>query len=91
MTLENASINVALCIRADAESNPGGDWLQLQKTANTLQALRVNIQICVGRVPDKPVDLVHAFNLTRLSNTHMVAQWCQQKNVPLAISPIWHS
>ena len=91
MTLENASINVALCIRADAESNPGGDWLQLQKTANTLQALGVNTQICVGRVPEQPVDLVHAFNLTRLSNTHMVAQWCQQNDVPLAISPIWHS
>lgn len=91
MTLENASINVALCIRADAESSPGGDWLQLQKTANTLQALGVNTQICVGRVPEQPVDLVHAFNLTRLSNTHMVAQWCQQNDVPLVISPIWHS
>lgn len=83
-------MRAALCIRADARTNPGGDWVQLEKTAAALERQGVTCDIHVGGVPGK-ADVVHAFNLTRLSNTLQVADWARTQGVPLLISPIWHS
>lgn len=82
-------MKVSLCIRSDAETNSGGDWIQLQKTAHALRKLGVDVEVCVGRPPTAP-DIVHAFNLTRLTNSMLIARWCRQHGVPLVISPIWH-
>lgn len=83
-------MKAALCIRADARENPGGDWVQLQKTAAALEEFGVSCEIHVGTLPRR-ADVVHAFNLTRLSNTLKVAAWAKAHATPLAISPIWHS
>lgn len=83
-------MRVALTIRSDAESNPGGDYVQVLNTAEALRACGVDAQVAVGRPPTE-VDLIHAFNQTRIHSTYVAAKIATAHGIPFVVSPIWHS
>jgi len=83
-------VRIALCLRADAKTNPGGDFVIVKKTAKALEQLGLSVEICCGSKPTQ-ADLIHIFNLTRLSNSLAVAKFAVAHGIPYVLTPIWHS
>ena len=80
-------------IRWDASKSPGGDFVQLQKTMQVLDELRL-AKVNLSFDPDgdlSDVDLVHIFNLTRLHETYRYAANAIRQSKPYVLSSIWHA
>ena len=84
-------MRIAMWIRCDAAATPGGDYTQLLNTKTELEKLGIETEVCLGVPPALPVDLVHAFNLTRLSDTFNAFRWANKNKLPFVVSSIWHS
>jgi len=69
-----------------ASTNPGGQWIQSVKTAESLKKLGVTVEHRVSdwNVP-KGVDLVHAFSSACLPAVKVA----KKRGVPVVVSPIF--
>ena len=85
--------NVLFQIRWDARKNPGGDFVQLQKTMQALSEHRMaTVSLSFDPRADlSNFDLVHIFNLTRLHETYRYAANALRQSKPYVISSIWHA
>lgn len=76
--------------RPDARTNYGGDTMQMDRTAQELQCLGVDVEVSVGPPANDQIDaadLVHLFNLQTYEYTHSQLQRVRKK--PTALSTIW--
>lgn len=85
-------MKVLLRIRGDVESFPGGDYVQLCETRNALEKMGVNCTVAPGVSPvQERFDVVHLFNTTRVHETWLQFSEALKANIPVVLSPIWHS
>jgi len=71
---------------------PGGDTVQICKTAEALQQRGVTCKISTELQPDlSGWDIVHLFNLTRPQEVYMQARNAQKQGKPIALSTIYLS
>lgn len=81
-------MNVALIIRANAQTSLGGDWVQLVSTAKYLRRLDVNIDIkSSGESIDyERYELLHFFNLIRPDD---ILKHTRKTSKPFVVSSIY--
>ncbi|WP_456480617.1 glycosyltransferase family 4 protein [Nautilia sp.] len=71
-------------------SVPGGDTIQLIKTAEYLEKLGVKVDISTELEPDvKNYDIVHLFNLMRGQETYTQLKNAKRQGKPVALSTIY--
>lgn len=71
-------------------SVPGGDTVQLVKTAEYLRKLGVKVDISTELEPDlSGYDLVHLFNLMRPQEVYLQARNAKQQGIAVALSTIY--
>ncbi len=78
--------------RIDLFSRRGGDTIQMEKTAEQLENLGVDIEI--DNSPNKDLseyDLVHLFNIDWPANVYLCAKNAKKQGKPIVFSPIHHS
>lgn len=69
---------------------PGGDTVQLVKTAEYLRRIGVEVDIGTTDEPDlKAYDLVHLFNLMRPDDVFAQAENARRQGLPIALSTIY--
>lgn len=80
-------MNIAMISRSTLYSSPGGDTVQLEKTASELRKLGINVDIFLSKekIDYQKYDLLHFFNLIRPADIlkHI------KGNVPYLISTIY--
>ena len=83
-------IKVLFNVRPDYLSNPGGDTIQIQKTAEALRGLNIKVKTS-PRLDDDLTDynIVHLFNLGRVMETYLQCQNARKQNKPIALSTIY--
>ncbi len=85
-------MKVLLRIRSDVEKFPGGDYVQLLRTRETLEQLGFECIVAPGLAPmPAGVDAVHLFNTTRIHETWLQYREAKRRGLPVALTPIWHS
>jgi len=78
--------------RTSIFSVPGGDTVQILKTADGLRALGCEVDISTDLEPDLAgYDIVHLFNLTRPQELYMQAANARRQDRKIALSPIYAS
>ncbi len=83
-------INVLFNVRGDYLIDPGGDTVQILKTAEELEKLGLKIHISPSLQTDlSPYDIVHLFNLTRVRETHAQCEHAKKFKKPIALSTIY--
>ena len=77
--------------RPDAESNPGGDTIQVDQTMRALCALGVEAVVHPARLVDSlpGCDLVHIFNLQMPESAWRATLSVRARGLPLVFSPIY--
>ncbi len=76
--------------RPDAESCPGGDTVQMHRTAEALRRAGHRLRISLEpRADVSGVDVVHLFNLTRPHETFQQAENARRAGVPYVLSPVY--
>jgi glycosyltransferase involved in cell wall biosynthesis len=78
------------CSRTTLFSGPGGDTVQILKTAEFLRSMGCEVEISID--PDVDVegfDILHLFNLTRPQEAYPQAKRAQRQGIPVALSPIY--
>lgn len=71
-------------------SVPGGDTIQITKTAEYLRALGVQVDISTALEPDlSEYDLVHLFNLMRPQEVYLQARNAKRQGKKIALSTIY--
>ncbi len=69
----------------------GGDRIQVEKTAEQLRRLGVDVDVSTELSPKlEKYDLVHIFQMDWTSETHLMAKNAKSQNKPLVLSPIHH-
>ena len=83
-------VRILFCIRGDYLTNFAGDSRQLLKTADYLRKKGVSVTVNCGEITDyKNFDLVHLFNLTRITETYHFFKTAQKFHKPIVITPIY--
>ncbi len=83
-------MRILLCIREDYLINMAGDSVQIIKTANYLKKKGFWVDINNGGIRNyESYDLIHLFNLTRISETYEYFKTAQQYKKPIVITPIY--
>ena len=83
-------MRVLLQSRVTLFSGPGGDTVQIIKTAEALRGLGVDCEISTELQPDlSRWDIVHLFNLTRPQEVYLQASNAVRWGKPLALSTIY--
>ena len=78
--------------RLDLFDRRGGDTVQIEKTAEELRKLGVEVDIdCFAKSNLANVDLVHLFNIDWPAQTFLQAKNAKEQNKPIVFSPIHHS
>lgn len=78
--------------RIDLFDRRGGDTIQIEKTAEELRKLGVEVGIdCSAKSDLANVDLVHLFNIDWPAQTFLQAKNAKEQNKPIVFSPIHHS
>ena len=78
--------------RIDLFDRRGGDTVQIEKTAEELRKLGVEVDIdCSAKPSLANVDLVHLFNIDWPAQTFLQAKNAKEQNKPIVFSPIHHS
>lgn len=76
--------------RASIKTVPGGDTIQLERTARYLRLKGVDVEIDVARNEDvRTFDLVHLFNLTRPQDLFVLAKRAKAAAKPVVLSTIY--
>ena len=79
-----------LCIRGDYQTNPAGDTTLVMQTAKYLRRKGIEITINYGQFSDySDYDMVHLFNLTRISETYEYFWKAKSQKKPVVITPIY--
>lgn len=85
-------MRVLLQSRVTLFTGPGGDTVQLCKTAEALRELGVTCAISTELEPDlSRWDIVHLFNLTRPQEVYLQARNAARQHKPIALSTIYLS
>ncbi len=85
-------MRVLFVTRPTVLSGPGGDTIQLFKTAEYLRKLDVDVEIASSSAPDySGFDLVHFFNLRNPQDLLSNVRRAKRDSVPSALSTIWGS
>lgn len=85
-------MKVLLRIRSDVKEFPGGDYVQLLRTRDTLEELGFACTVAPGLSPmPGGIDAVHLFNTTRIHETCLQFREARRRGVPVVLTPIWHS
>lgn len=85
-------MNVLYITRPTVFSGPGGDTVQLLKTAEYLKSYDVNVTIADTAEPDMDgYDLVHFFNLRNPQDLLVNVRRAKSKKLPMVLSTIWGS
>jgi len=83
-------MRVLFLSRTTLFSVPGGDTIQVLKTADALRANGCEVTVSTDINPDMGgFDLVHIFNLTRPQETYFQALAAKRKGIPVVLSPIY--
>ena len=85
-------MKVLMQIRPDTDKYPGGDFIQLLKTKEYLE--QAGIEADISHSPKahlKHYDIVHLFNVTRITDTCLFFDNAQKQGKKIVISPIYHS
>lgn len=83
-------MKILFCIRSDYLTNFAGDSKQLLKTADYLRQKGLSITINSGEITDYgDYDIVHLFNLTRITETYRYFKAAQKFRKPIVITPIY--
>lgn len=83
-------MRVLLQIRSDVFERPGGDTVQLQRTAEALRALGVDAEISTETQPRLlGFDLVHLFNVTSPLQPFLQALHAKRHGTPIALSTVY--
>lgn len=86
---EPLRLRVLFCSRPTLFSGPGGDTIQILKTAEMLRAFGCHVEVSVD--PDPPLDgfdILHIFNLTR-PQALVPAAAAHRLGIPVVLSPIY--
>jgi glycosyltransferase involved in cell wall biosynthesis len=79
-------------IRGDVQKRPGGDFIQLLKTKEQLEKLGLTVDVSHNdRISLSRYDLVHLFNVTRITETYYFLKNALAQGKPVVLSPIYHS
>ncbi len=85
-------MKVLMQSRIDLFDRRGGDTVQIEKTAEELRKLGVEVRVDCSAKPDlASVDLVHIFNIDWPAQIFLQAKNAKEQNKPLVFSPIHHS
>jgi glycosyltransferase involved in cell wall biosynthesis len=85
-------MNVLLQSRTTLFTSPGGDTIQMLKTAEALRKIGCTATISTELEPDLTMyDLVHLFNLTRPQEVYLQAINARRQNRKIVLSPIYVS
>lgn len=85
-------MNILLQSRTTLFTVPGGDTIQMLKTAEHLRGLGCTAVISTELEPDlSSYDLVHLFNLTRPQEVYLQARNACRQNRKIVLSPIYVS
>jgi glycosyltransferase involved in cell wall biosynthesis len=85
-------MKILLNSRFDLNSKPGGDTLQIKKTAEYLKRLGVSVNISTELQPDlSNFDLVHIFNITRPHETYEQFQNAKRQKKPVVLTPLYQN
>lgn len=83
-------MKILLCIRSDYLTNFAGDSKQLLETAKYLRREGLSITINCGQISDyADYDIVHLFNLTRITETYRFFKTAERFGKPVVITPIY--
>ena len=85
-------MKVLMQSRLDLFDRRGGDTIQVEKTAEQLRKLGIEVDIDCSANPDlSSYDLVHIFNIDWPAQVYLQAQNAKRQNKPIVFSPIHHS
>lgn len=86
-----SNIRVLMINRADAETVPGGDVVQLDKTRAALEKLGVIVDVRLANQLQVQwdYDLVHLFNVQSIQDSWLAFQVAKEHNLPVVLSTIY--
>jgi hypothetical protein len=83
-------MRVLFCIRKDYLKNFAGDIAQLNTMASFLKRKGISVNINCGLVTDySSYDLIHLFNLTRISETYEYYKIACEYKKPIVLTPVF--
>lgn len=83
-------LRILFNVRENYLSDPGGDTIQILRTAGELENLGIKIDISTSLLPElQSYDIVHLFNLTRVKETLTQCENAKKHNKPIALSTIY--
>lgn len=83
-------MKILLCIRSDYLSNFAGDSILIIRIAQYLKLKDMDVEINNGNISDfSPYDIIHLFNLTRISETYMYFKKAQSLNKKIVLTPVY--
>lgn len=84
------TLNILIQNRPDTPTNPGGDTVQMERTAQFLRELGHRVDISFELSPDlRQYDVIHLFNLTRPFETHAQAINAKRQGKPYVLSSVY--
>lgn len=84
------TLNILMQNRPDTVTNPGGDTVQMERTAQFLRGLGHRVDYSFALTPDLgQYDIVHLFNLTRPIETHAQAKNARSQRKPYVLSSVY--
>lgn len=84
-------MKILMQIRKDVDKYPGGDFIQLLKTKEYLEKLGVSADVSfTHKVNLAPYDLIHLFNVTRITETYLFQKNAKFQKKKVVLSPIYH-
>lgn len=88
--LKGRPLRVLFSSRTTLFSGPGGDTIQIVKTAEMLRSLGCEVEISID--PSRNVDgfdILHVFNLVRPQECYLQAREAYRRGIPVVLSPIY--
>ncbi|MDP4118361.1 MAG: glycosyltransferase [Bacillota bacterium] len=83
-------MKVLLCIRENYITDLAGDSVQMLTIAKFLRDTGLEVHINCGSIVDySPYDIIHLFNLTRISETYKYYKNAKYQKKPIVITPIY--
>jgi len=83
-------MKVLIQARVNLFKAPGGDTVQIQKTAAFLERLGISCDVLTSSIRDySPYDIVHLFNYTRIQETALFARQAKKSNMPVVLSTVY--
>lgn len=83
-------LRVLVSSRTTLFSTPGGDTIQVLKTAESLRLLGCDVTLSIDMNHSLDgYDIVHLFNLTRPQETYHQARRATRRGIPVVLSPVY--